>query len=71
MLQLYYTAGSPPSRAVLHTIRVLGLEVEVKNVDLMKGENKTEEYLKINPKHQVPVLVDNGFVVTESRAIMM
>lgn len=47
MLQLYYTGGSPPSRAVLHTIRVLGLEVEVKNVDLLKGENKTEEFLKV------------------------
>lgn len=70
MLQLYYTAGSPPSRAVLQTIRILGLDVEVKNLDLMKGENKTPEYLKINPMHQIPALVDGDFIVTESRAIM-
>lgn len=70
MLQLYYALASPPSRAVLHTIRVLGLEVEIKNVDLTRGENLSPEYLKLNPLHQVPVLVDGDFVVTESRAIM-
>ncbi|CRL00424.1 CLUMA_CG013690, isoform A [Clunio marinus] len=62
--------GSPPSRAVLQTIRVLGLEVEVKKLDLMKGENLTSEFLGINPLHQVPVLIDGKFVVAESRAIM-
>lgn len=70
MLQLYYASGSPPSRAVLQTIRVLGLAVEIKTVDLMKGENLTAEFLKLNPIHQVPVLVDGDFVLSESRAIM-
>lgn len=70
MLQLYYTSGSPPSRAVLMMIRILGLDVEVKNVDLMKGEQKSPEFLKINPMHQVPALVDGEFIVTESRAIL-
>lgn len=70
MLQLYYTLGSPPSRACLQIIRILGLEVEVKNLDLLKGEQLAPEYLKINPMHQVPALVDGDFVVTESRAIM-
>ena len=70
MLKLYYTSGSPPSRAVLQTIRVLEADVEVKMVDLMKGENLLPEFLKLNPLHQVPVLVDGDFVVTESRAIM-
>lgn len=70
MLQLYYTLGSPPSRACLQTIRILGLEVEVKNLDLIKGEQLSAEYLKINPTHQVPTLVDGDFILTESRAIM-
>lgn len=70
MLQLYYTSGSPPSRAVLMMIRILGLEVEVKKVDLMKGEQNSPEFLKINPMHQVPALVDGDFIVTESRAIL-
>lgn len=70
MLQLYYTPGSPPSRACLQTIRILGLEVEIKNLDLLKGEHMSAEYLKINPTHQVPALIDGDFIVTESRAIM-
>lgn len=70
MLQLYYTLGSPPSRAALMMIRILGLEVDVKKVDLLKGEQKTPEFLKVNPMHQVPALVDGDFVVTESRAIL-
>lgn len=53
MLQLYYTLGSPPSRAVLQTIRILGLDVEVKNVNLMNGEQLAPEYKIINPLHQV------------------
>lgn len=70
MLQLYYASGSPPSRAVLQVIRILGLEVEVKTLDLLKREHLTPEFLKINPMHQVPTLVDGDFVVVESRAIM-
>lgn len=52
------------------TIRNLGLEVELKHVDFQKGENKTEEFGKLSAMNQVPVLVDDdGFVLTESRAI--
>lgn len=52
------------------TIRNLCLDVEIKNVNFLKGENKSEEFSKLNPLHQVPVLVeDDGFVLTESRAI--
>ena len=71
MLELYYASGSPPSRAVLQVIRILGLEVEVKNIDLLKKrEQMTPEYLKLNPVHQVPTLIDGDLVVSESRAIM-
>lgn len=66
---LYHNALSPPSRTALLTIRNLGLEVEVKVIDTYKGEQNTPEYLKINPQHQVPVYVDDDFILTESRAI--
>lgn len=69
-LKLYYLRVSPPARAVLLTIRYLGLSAEIKNVDLFAQDHLTEEFLKINPAHQIPVLDDDGFIVTESRAIM-
>lgn len=67
---LYYMAGSPPANAVLLLIKHLGLDVEVKVIDFLKGEHKTPEFLKLNPAHEVPVLVDGEFVLTESRAIL-
>lgn len=43
----YYTLLSPPSRAVLLTGNALGLEFELINVDLIKGEQLTEEFKKV------------------------
>lgn len=68
-LKFYHAIGSPPSRSTLMLIRKLELNVEVKNVNLAAGEQNSPEFLKLNPLHQVPVLVDGDFVLTESRAI--
>lgn len=69
-MKLYFAHFSPPARTALMTIRSLGLDVELKHVDFQQGDNKTDEYSKLNPLHQVPVLIDDdGFVLTESRAI--
>ena len=69
-LKLYFAHGSPPSRGVLLLIRKLSLNVDLKIIDLSAGDHLSEEFLKLNPRHQVPVLVDGDFVLTESRAIM-
>lgn len=45
---LYYTLLSPPSRAVLLTGKALGIEFDLKNVDLLKGEHLSEEFKKVN-----------------------
>lgn len=67
---LYHHPVSPPSRATLLTIRNLGLDVEVKVVDIYKGEQFAPEFLKLNPNHQVPVYTEGDFVLAESRAII-
>jgi len=41
-----------------------------KNIDIFKGENKSEEYLKINQMGQVPAISFNGHTMNESNAIM-
>nr|AVC68805.1 glutathione S-transferase 8 [Subpsaltria yangi]AVC68806.1 glutathione S-transferase 9 [Subpsaltria yangi] len=68
-LVLYYSPCSTPCQAIMLTAKALGLDLELKLVDLWKGETLKPEFLKINPQHAVPVLDDNGFKLTESRAI--
>ncbi|XP_037030114.1 glutathione S-transferase 1-like [Bradysia coprophila] len=67
---LYHHALSPSSRTALLTLRNVDLdEFEVKNIDINADEKYTVDYLKINPSNQVPVYVDDDFILTESRAI--
>lgn len=61
---------SPTARAVHMLAKQLELDFDVNEIDLLDGEQLKEEFLKLNPVHQVPVLVDGDFVLSESRAIM-
>jgi glutathione S-transferase len=70
-VQLYFAPHSRPCRAVLLLIRVLGIDVEIKNINLSKGEQHNEEFKKLNPDSKIPVIVDtDGFTLSESRAIL-
>lgn len=69
-LTLYFAAGSPPSRSCLILARILKLDIEIKNINLAAGDQHKPEFLKLNPLHQVPVLVDGDFVLAEGRAIL-
>lgn len=66
---LYHHCFSPPSRMALLTIRNLGLNIQIKNIDIYKGEQNSPQYLKINPLNQVPAYVEGNFLLAESKAI--
>ncbi len=70
MIKLY---GFPPTRSlrVLWTLRELGVDFEFITVNLVAGENRTPEFLAINPAGKLPALVDGDFVLTESVAIVL
>jgi GST-like protein len=63
--------ATPNSVKVLTTLEELGLQYELKPVNVRKGEQKNEAFLALNPNGKVPVLVDDGFVLTESAAILI
>ena len=72
-IEFYYMFSSPPSRAVMLLAKQIGIELQLKPLDLLKGEQLTPEFLAINPQHTVPTIVDrdnNNFTLWESYSIM-
>ena len=49
----------------------LGLEAELVPVDLAGGANRRDDFLRLNPKGQVPVLEDGALVLRDSQAILL
>jgi glutathione S-transferase len=70
MLTLYFTPGAC-SLAAHIVLEESGQKYEKQLVDLAKGEQRSESYLKINPQGRVPALrLDNGEPLTENTAIL-
>jgi glutathione S-transferase len=69
-IDLYLMRLSPPCRAVQMVAKQLNIDLNLKQLNLRNGEHLTPEFLKINPAHTVPTIVDDGFALWESRAII-
>jgi glutathione S-transferase len=69
MMTLYFSPGAC-SMASHIGIEETGAPYEEKPTLLPKGEQKTEAYLKINPRGKVPALSVDGKVITENTAIL-
>jgi glutathione S-transferase len=70
MLTLYFTPGAC-SMAAHIVLEESGERYEPQPVDLAKGEQRAEAYLKINPQGRVPALrLDNGEPLAENTAIL-
>lgn len=66
---LYNAEGSPPCAQVRILAKLIGVELEVREIDTFKQEHFTPEFLKINPFHRIPTFSDDGFIIYESTAI--
>uniref|UniRef100_A0A182M593 glutathione transferase n=1 Tax=Anopheles culicifacies TaxID=139723 RepID=A0A182M593_9DIPT len=69
-MDFYHLPLSAPCQSVRLVAKALGLHLNLKELDLLNGEHLKPEFLKINPQHTIPTLVDNDFVLWESRAIL-
>ena len=67
---LYFISGSPPCWSVMLALEVKGLAYTPKRLDNAKREQKSPEYLAINPRGQVPVLIDGDVTVCETLAVL-
>lgn len=70
MVTLYTTPLSAMGRKVMAVSHHLGLDAEIKLINVYHGEGRTPEYLAINPLGKVPTLVDGDFTLWESNAIL-
>jgi glutathione S-transferase len=69
MLTLYYSPDAC-SRATHIALADAGADYVAKRVDFSKSEQRSPEYLKINPKGRVPALVTPHGVLTETPALL-
>ena len=69
-MKLYAHPFSNNSMRPQLSLEEKNLDYEYVKVDLFKGEHKKPEYLAINPRGQVPALVDGDVCVYESVAIV-
>ena len=68
-MRLYNANFSPNALRVRAVAFELGIDIEIVEVDLRKGDNRAGEFLRRNPNAKVPVLEDGDFFLWESRAI--
>ena len=67
---LYHHGSSVCAAKVRFAMAEKGLEWDGVYIDILKGEQFTPEYLKLNPKGVVPTLVHNDTVVPDSTVII-
>ena len=70
-MKLYFHPLSGHSHRVRLMLSLLDLPAEQITVDLMKGEHKSAQFVAINRFGQVPVLDDDGLIVTDANAILV
>jgi glutathione S-transferase len=70
MLKIYGSKMSFPVNKVLFLANYLKLDYEFIDLNLMQGDHKKPEFMKIHPFGKVPAIDDNGFYLFESNTIM-
>lgn len=71
MIKIYGHEISGNAYKVKLLASLLGLEYEWVRIDLMKGEQKSPEYLARNPFGQVPTLEDGDVTLCDAQAILV
>lgn len=69
-IKLYNDPLSGNGYKVRLMLSMLSVPYETVAIDLDAGQHRSEEFLKINPRGQVPVLTDENRVLPDSHAIL-
>ena len=69
-ITFYFGSGSPYAWKVWLALEHKQLPYEAKRMSFDRDELKSAEFTAINPRQKVPAIVDNGFAMYESSAIL-
>lgn len=64
-IDLYYMPLSTPCRAVMLTAKAIGVDLNLKPIDVAAGEHMKPEFVALNPQHCIPTLVDGDLKLWE------
>lgn len=70
MYTLYYSRGSA-SLAIHAALKEIGVPYELAEINIEAGQQRSPEYLRLNPQGKVPTLLMDGKPFHESAALMM
>ncbi len=70
MAMTLYGFGGARSLRAIWGLKELGADFEFVPVNLLAGEHRRPEFLRLNPAGKIPVLVDGDLVIPESAAIV-
>src|SRR5215467_3835916 len=69
-MDLYTSQISPNGKRVRIAAAELGVPLDLKNLNFQAEENRTPQYLALNPMGKIPTLTDGDLSLWESAAIM-
>ena len=70
-LEFFWGSGSQPSWSVMLALELKRVPYASRLLSFSAGEHKTPDFLRMNPRHKVPVIREGDFVLNESTAILV